>query len=102
MLFAKIRSARSCNFEPSKFANLVLPELRSDNGLVQYDSEEYLVLLVKPASKQDKSLYCNQPGLLLRPQPAFFSQHFWLAIHEEQVILAMNGFLEPFEMKESE
>lgn len=100
MLYAKIRSARSYNFKPKTFAKLILPETTHyQSNLVELEHEEHLVFLVKRASKKEKYEWLARHD---RPFPyaTFFRQHFWIAILGEETVLAMEGFLEPFEMGE--
>jgi len=47
--------------------------------------------LLKEAALKDKREWARR--MEAAPQPAFFRQHFWLAIVDEEVTLVLEGFL---------
>lgn len=100
MLYAKIRSGRSCDFRSGSIVNLVLPEIRDHYGMVSIESVTATVFLVKKVSKQGKYEWYKKARISPADHPQFFSQHFWLAIHEDTTILVLDGFLEPVVMQQ--
>jgi len=58
--------------------------------------------LLKKAKKQDKYRWYQQAGVNPTATTQFFSQHLWLALHGEETLLVLEGFLEPANMQEWE
>jgi hypothetical protein len=87
-------------FEPGSLASFVLPEIANSYRVLEQDQEEFVVCLLKQATREDKERWFVQRNLT--PNTNFFSQKLWLALHEDDILLVLQGFLEPLEQTEEE
>jgi hypothetical protein len=102
MLYAKIRSAHSYKFKKGSIVKLVIPSIVNDDGLIKRQEENYFVMLVGKATKKQKYELFENVKINAINNQKFFSQHFWLILHEDEITLALEGFLEPVNMIEME
>lgn len=103
-LSAKTRLARAFGFKPGDMAMVTCPEIRNlpqwGGQVVNYglnhslDEETTLVMLVKRLTLKENLLLFASTKYHWKDNPSpFFKQHLWLAISEEEITLAMEGFL---------